>query len=60
MEIITKDYVLRGTNRCVIEPAPDRLRLRVFVGTNDKGEKVKVYVQRIEKMDESQEKEKAT
>ena len=60
MEIITKDYVLQGTNRCVIEPAPDRMRLRVFVGTNDKGEKIKVYVQRIEKIDETEEEKKAT
>lgn len=51
MKIISGDYILQGTNLGVIEPAPDKLRLRVFVGTNDKGEKVKVYVQRIEKIE---------
>lgn len=54
MEIISGEYILRGTNRCVIEPAPDKMRMRVFVGTNDKGERIKVYVQRIEKIEEDE------
>ncbi|WP_343320239.1 hypothetical protein [Sphingobacterium multivorum] len=55
MEIISKEYILQGTNRIVFEPAPDRLRMRVFIGTNHKGEKVKVYVHRIEQINEHEE-----
>lgn len=46
-----QEYILQGTNESIIEPALDRRRLRVFIGTNDMGEKVKVYVSRIEKME---------
>jgi len=48
-----KKYNIRWTNRIITEPAPDFLRLLEYIGTNEKGEAIKVFIHRIEKIKES-------
>lgn len=47
-----KQYKITSTNRIVIEPVPDFLRLLECFGTNEKGEDIKVYIYRVEKISE--------
>ncbi len=48
-----KKYNIKWTNRIITEPAPDFLRLLEYIGTNEKGEAIKVFIHRIEKIKES-------